>query len=87
MKYRNKSNEFEAWQWKGYNQDDKEGLCKFLNDTTYDKHCYNSGTLIIYPYNGNPISVCKGDYIVKDTMGYFFSVPQNIFEMIFEKIE
>jgi hypothetical protein len=86
MKYRSKINEFEVWQWKGYNHDDREGLCKFLNDATYDKHCYNSGTLVIYPYNDTPFSVCKGDYIIKDTMGSFFPVPQDMFEKMFEKI-
>ena len=85
MKYRNKLNEFEAWQWKGYNHDDKEGLHKFFGGT-YDNYGYNSGVLVFYSYNGNPIIMKIGDYIIKNDMGYYYPMSQDMFEELFEKI-
>jgi hypothetical protein len=62
-----------------------EGLHNFLN-ASYKNYGYYSDALIIYPYNSEPIQVAIGDYIVKDTTGYFFPVPQHIFNTLFEKI-
>ena len=84
MKYRNKTKEFEVWQWKGYKHNDKEGLHKFFEEN-YKKYCYSDDSLVIYPYNYQPIYVAVGDYIVKDVSGYFFPIPPNIFETLFEK--
>lgn len=86
MKYRNNTTEFEVWQWKGYNNDDREGLYNFLG-ASYKYHCYNSGELVVYPYRNQPIYVSVGDYIVKDTNGYFFPIPQDMFETLFEQIK
>ena len=85
MKYRSKTTEFEVWQWKGYNNDDRDGLRNFLGKGC--DYCYYSAVLVIYPYNNQPINVVVGDYIVKDISGYCFPIPQNVFETLFEPIK
>lgn len=86
MRYRSKAREFEVWQWKGYKHDDKDGLHRFFGNS-YKNYCYYSDVLVIYPYNREPIQVVVGDYIVKDVSGYFFPIPSNIFETLFEKCD
>lgn len=85
MRYKNKTTEFEVWQWKGYKHNDKEGLHKFFGEN-YKNYSYHDDLLVIYTYHNQPLYVAVGDYIVKDVNGCFFPMPKDIFDTLFEEI-
>ena len=86
MKYRNKVSEFKVWQWKGYKHDDIEGLYNFFGGN-YKRHFFYDDVLVINSYRYTPIHVNVGDYIIKNEIGDYYPIPQDIFEKLFEKIE
>lgn len=86
MKYRKKPVEVEAVQWTMGKKPSKKFPVYPHTGLYGGTLCHCGKTMKEHGQIGHNLSVCPGDWVVKEENGYFYVIKPDIFEKTYEKV-